>query len=56
MLDPPRDRAAYDARQLAGTDCLCSDPQCGATAKHQEGVPCSRTACPKCGQPMKRPT
>lgn len=48
-------RPAHHVRAQAGTDCLCSDPDCDTVAKHPPGVPCPRTACPKCGKPMKRP-
>ena len=42
-------------RGRAGTgadECVC--PQCGTTAPHQRGVPCTNQNCPKCGGPMTR--
>ncbi len=36
-----------------GGDCIC--PNCGATVKHQLGVPCIERDCPQCGQKMTRP-
>ena len=34
-----------------GTDtCVC--PDCGATAKHERGTPCTGLSCPKCGAKM----
>ena len=48
-------RQPVEVRAEAGTDCVCSDPECDTTAKHPPGVPCSQTACPRCGKPMERP-
>lgn len=35
-----------------GGRCVC--PQCGATAPHTRGIPCTQTNCPQCGKPMTR--
>jgi hypothetical protein len=35
-----------------GGQCVC--PQCGATAAHARGMPCTQIACPKCGATMTR--
>jgi hypothetical protein len=35
-----------------GGQCVC--PNCGATAAHQRGVPCTQRKCPRCGQLMTR--
>ncbi|HUV62360.1 MAG TPA: hypothetical protein VMW24_00610, partial [Sedimentisphaerales bacterium] len=35
-----------------GGTCIC--PQCGATAPHGRGVPCTQIKCPQCGAPMTR--
>ena len=35
-----------------GGNCVC--PSCGATATHQQGVPCYQVKCPKCGAAMTR--
>ena len=32
--------------------CVCLD--CGASAPHQQGLPCAQMKCPKCGSPMIR--
>ncbi len=37
-----------------GGKCVC--PNCGTTVPHQQGVPCYRVKCPKCGQTMTRPS
>lgn len=34
-----------------GTD-TCKCPECGATAPHQRGTPCTEQTCPKCGAKM----
>jgi len=36
-----------------GGNCVC--PQCGKTAPHQQGVPCTSIKCPSCGAMMTRP-
>ena len=37
-----------------GPDGNCRCPKCGFEAKHQLGVPCTTTICPKCGTKMTR--
>lgn len=34
----------------ADRECVCSE--CGATAPHEVGVPCTETSCPECGAAM----
>jgi hypothetical protein len=36
----------------AGDTCLC--PTCGHREIHEQGVPCTQKACPKCGASMTR--
>jgi predicted Fe-Mo cluster-binding NifX family protein len=31
---------------------LCRCPACGATVKHEPGIPCFESQCPRCGQSM----
>ena len=40
-----------DKQGDGGTD-TCSCPECGATASHKRGVPCTEQKCPKCGASM----
>ncbi|OPZ36034.1 MAG: hypothetical protein BWY96_02458 [Spirochaetes bacterium ADurb.BinA120] len=35
-----------------GGECVC--PDCGATAPHERGIPCTQKQCPRCGSPMTR--
>lgn len=35
-----------------GGECVCT--VCGARTAHQRGIPCSSSACPKCGAKMAR--
>jgi len=39
-------------RQRDGGADMCSCPSCGATMKHERGVPCSEVSCPECGTAM----
>jgi len=36
----------------AGGNCIC--PNCGKTAPHQLGMPCTQLKCPACGAAMTR--
>ncbi|MFA5043016.1 MAG: hypothetical protein WC381_04070 [Kiritimatiellia bacterium] len=36
----------------AGGNCVC--PNCGKTAPHQQGLPCTQVKCPGCGAAMTR--
>ncbi len=33
-----------------GGECVC--PNCGTTAPHQQGIPCTQISCPNCGASM----
>lgn len=39
-------------RRGEGGRDICRCPKCGATAKHERGIPCTQQKCPKCGSPM----
>ncbi len=37
-----------------GPGGACKCPDCGTTAPHERGIPCSQVQCPKCGRTMTR--
>jgi ferredoxin len=39
-------------RGTVGSD-ICTCPNCGYTAPHARGTPCSSMKCPQCGTPMR---
>ena len=36
---------------VGSAKCVC--PNCGHVEAHERGVPCTQTACPKCGAKMQ---
>ena len=60
---PRLGRGRYRGRRLgrmggaaAGPEglCICTNPDCGYTVKHDRGVPCYKIKCQKCASPMVR--
>lgn len=47
-----RGRGRKGAGMGPGGFCVC--PSCGEKVKHQRGMPCAETTCPKCGAHMVR--
>ena len=47
-------RGRMGVSMAAGPGGYCVCPNCGEKTAHQQGVPCSSLACPKCGAKMVR--